>query len=64
VTTPFSDAFTVETTVTLTTAWTKYSLPMTNVTYGGGVLGGFCWVASATNANPIRFLLHGLVWEK
>jgi hypothetical protein len=64
VTTPFSDAFTIETTVTLTTGWTKYSLPMANVTYGGGVLGGFCWVASATNANPIRFLLHGLVWEK
>lgn len=62
--TPFSDAFTVENTVTLSKTWTKYSLPMTGVTYGGGVLGGFCWVAEATNANPIKFVLHGIVWEK
>jgi hypothetical protein len=64
VATPFSDAFSVENSVSLTTAWTKYSLPLTNVTYGGGVLGGFCWVATATNATPIKFLLHGIVWEK
>jgi hypothetical protein len=64
VATPFSDAFTVQNTFTLTTTWTKYSLPMMGVTYGGGVLGGFCWVAEATNATPIKFLLHGIVWEK
>jgi hypothetical protein len=62
--TPFSDAFTVENTVTLSKTWTKYSLPMTGVTYGGGVLGGFCWVAAATNTTPIKFVLHGIVWEK
>jgi hypothetical protein len=64
VATPFSDAFNVEKAVTLTTGWTKYSLPIDSVTYGGGVLGAFCWVATATNATPIRFVLHGIVWEK
>jgi hypothetical protein len=62
--TPFSDAFSIENTFTLTTGWKQYSLPMTNLTYGGGVLGGFCWVATATNATPIKFVLHGIVWEK
>jgi len=64
VATPFSDAFSVEKAVTLSTGWTKYSLPVDSVTYGGGVLGAFCWVATATNATPIKFLLHGIIWEK
>jgi hypothetical protein len=61
--TPFTDSFTVTQTLKLTTTWTKYTLSMTGLTYRGGVLGGFAWVASAMNANPITFFVHGIVWE-
>jgi hypothetical protein len=63
VTTPFSDSFTVTNNFILTTTWTKYTLPMAGVTYGSGVLGAFAWVAEAPNTNPVRFLIHGIVWE-
>jgi hypothetical protein len=65
-TTPYTDTFTAQTpgaTVMLTKTWTKYSIPMTGMTYDR-VLGGFCWVAAATNTTPITFNLHGIVWEK
>lgn len=63
VATPFSDSFTIMNTITLTKSWTKYSLPMSGVTYGSGVLGAFAWVAEVPNTNPVRFLIHGIVWE-
>jgi hypothetical protein len=63
-TTPYTDTFTAQTPLlTLTTTWTKYSVSMTGVTYDR-VLGGFCWVVAATNATPLTFYLHGIVWEK
>jgi hypothetical protein len=61
--TPFSDSFTTMNAVTLTKTWTKYSLPMTGVTYGSGVLGAFGWVSEVSNTNVVRFYLHGIVWE-
>jgi hypothetical protein len=61
--TPYTDSFNVTQTFKLTTTWTKYTLPMTGLTYGTGVLGGFAWVASAANANAITFFIHGIVWE-
>jgi hypothetical protein len=61
--TPYTDSFNVTQTFKLTTTWTKYTLPMTGLAYGGGVLGGFAWVASAANANAITFFIHGIVWE-
>lgn len=61
--TPFSDSFTIMNTVTLTKTWTKYSLPMTGVTYGSGVLGAFGWVSEVPNTNVVRFYMHGIVWE-
>jgi hypothetical protein len=62
-TTPYTDTFTIRQTFALTTSWTKYTLPLTGLTYSGGVLGGFAWVATATNANPIVFFVHGIVWQ-
>jgi hypothetical protein len=62
-TTPYTDTFTVRQTFALTTTWTKYTLPLAGLTYSGGVLGGFAWVATATNANPIVFFVHGIVWQ-
>jgi hypothetical protein len=62
-TTPYTDTFTIRQTFALTTTWTKYTLPLTGLTYGGGVLGGFAWVATATSANPIVFFVHGIVWQ-
>ena len=62
-TTPFTDGFSITMTFKLTTTWTKYTLPMTGLTYAGGVLGGFAWVASVPSANPVTFFLHGIVWE-
>ena len=61
--TPYTDTFTIRQTFTLTTTWTKYTLSMTGLTYGQGVLGGFAWVATAVNANPVTFFVHGVVWE-
>jgi hypothetical protein len=61
--TPFSDSFTIMNTVTLTKTWTKYTLPMTGLTYGSGVLGAFAWVAEVPNTTPVKFFLHGIVWE-
>ncbi|HTA20882.1 MAG TPA: hypothetical protein VK989_16425 [Polyangia bacterium] len=62
-TTPYTDTFTIRQTFALTTTWTKYTLPLTGLTYSGGVLGGFAWVATATNANPIVFYVSGIVWQ-
>jgi hypothetical protein len=62
-TTPYTDTFTIRQTFALTTTWTKYTLPLTGLTYSGGVLGGFAWVVTATNANPIVFFVHGVVWQ-
>ena len=61
--TPYTDSFNVTMPFTLTNAWAKYTLPMTGLTYAGGVLGGFAWVATAPNANPVTFFLTGMVWE-
>jgi hypothetical protein len=60
---PFFDGFGVNQTYKLTTAWTKYTLPMTGMTYAGGVLGGFGWVASVPNTNTVTFFVTGVVWE-
>jgi hypothetical protein len=62
-TTPYTDTFTIRQTFALTTTWTKYTLPLTGLTYSAGVLGGFAWVVTATNANPIVFFVHGIVWQ-
>jgi hypothetical protein len=61
--TPYTDGFSVSQTFKLTTTWTKYTLPMTGLTYAGGVLGGFAWVSSVSNTNPVTFFLDGIVWE-
>ena len=37
--TPFTDSFNVTMTFKLTNAWARYTLPMTDLTYAGGVLG-------------------------
>ena len=61
--TPYSDSFNVRMTFTLTTTWIKYTLPLTGINYGGGVLGGFSWVSEVPNTNPVTFYIHGVVWE-
>jgi hypothetical protein len=61
-TTPYTDTFKAQLQVTLTNAWKKYTMPLTGMTYDA-VLGGFCWVANAPNANVIGFYLDGVVWE-
>ena len=63
VATPYTDGFTISMTITLTNTWTRYTLPMTGLTYAGGVLGGFGWVASVSSQNTVSFFVHGLVWE-
>jgi hypothetical protein len=62
VTTPFTDAFKAVLSVTLTTAWKKYTIPLTGMSYDA-VLGGFAWVATASSATPMTFYLDGIVWE-
>ncbi len=46
---------------TLTTAWTKYEIPLTGATYDE-VLGGFCWVASATTSGTTTFYIDDVQW--
>jgi hypothetical protein len=65
---PFSDAFSVETTATLTTTMTQYTVDLTGKSYDK-VIGGFSWVTNypegtnPANAPPIAFFLDDLVWE-
>jgi hypothetical protein len=61
--TPYTDGFSVTQTFKLTTTWTKYTMSMTGMTYAGGVLGGFAWVASVPNTNTVTFFVTGIVWE-
>jgi hypothetical protein len=61
--TPYTDGFNVTQTFTLTKNWTKYTLPMTGMTYAGGVLGAFAWTAQVPNTNKVTFFLGGIVWE-
>jgi hypothetical protein len=61
--TPYTDGFSVSQPFNLTTTWTKYTLPMTGLTYSGGVLGAFAWVVSVPNTNPVTFFIDGVVWE-
>jgi hypothetical protein len=61
--TPYTDSFTIKQSLYLTTSWTKYTLSMTGLAYGSGVLGGFAWVATANNANPVTFYVTGIHWE-
>jgi hypothetical protein len=61
--TPYTDGFGVTQTFKLTNGWAKYTLPMTGMTYAGGVLGGFGWVASVPNTNTVTFFVTGIVWE-
>jgi hypothetical protein len=63
VATPYSDSFTVEKPVTLAKVWTRYTLPMSGVSYDR-VLGGFAWVATAGSAATVSFWLDGVIWEK
>jgi len=60
---PYFDGFSVNQTYKLTNTWTKYTLPMTGMTYAGGVLGAFAWVASVSNQNTMTFFVTGIVWE-
>lgn len=62
----YGDSFAVSsTTEILTTTWTQYTVSLTGASYASGVLGGFCWVAAATdggNAN-IKFYVDDIQWQ-
>jgi hypothetical protein len=51
--------------VTLTTTWTPYTISLQGASYSPGVLGGFVFVAAATNGtnNHIKFYLDDLKWQ-
>jgi hypothetical protein len=62
----YGDSFSVSSPVqTLTTSWTQYTISLEGATYGSGVLGGFCWVASQTDAGngSIKFYVDDLKWQ-
>jgi hypothetical protein len=62
----YGDSFAIASPVeTLTTDWQQYTLSLQGTTYMDGVLGGFCWVASATDAgnSNIKFYVDDLQWQ-
>ena len=62
----YGDSFSVSSPVeTLTTSWTQYTISLEGATYGSGVLGGFCWVASQTDGGNgnIKFYVDDLQWQ-
>jgi hypothetical protein len=60
---PNKDAFEAGLDVTLTPAWSRYEIPLTDATYDT-VIGGFAWVAKATAASPVTFYVDDIRWEK
>ncbi len=62
----YGDSFTISSPAeTLTTDWQQYTLSLQGTAYSGGVLGGFCWVANATDAgnSDIKFYVDDLQWQ-
>jgi hypothetical protein len=60
---PYGDTFSIkQPAITLTTAWTHYEVPLTGATYTS-VLGGFCWVLSATGSESVTFYVDDVKWE-
>jgi hypothetical protein len=58
---PYSDPFTASATITLTTSWTKYEIPLTE-SYQD-VIGGFAWSLTTSATAPVTFYLDDVRWE-
>jgi hypothetical protein len=59
----YRDKFSVkQPAVALTTEWAKYELSLVGANYDS-VLGGFCWVASATTSGSMTFYIDDIRWE-
>jgi hypothetical protein len=56
------DAFAVELTQELTTAWKQYAIPLDGVRYGWNLFGAFAWMIKDTS-KPATFYLDSIVWE-
>jgi len=62
----YGDGFAVSSAVeTLTTSWQPYTISLQGTAYASGVLGGFCWVASAVDGgnSSIKFYVDDVQWQ-
>lgn len=60
---PNADTFSVKIpAVTLTTSWTQYEISLQGASYED-VLGGFCWVSTATTSESITFYIDDIQWQ-
>jgi hypothetical protein len=60
---PYLDTFTVDApAITLTTAWTQYTVSLTGATYTS-VIGGFCFVTKAITDTSESFYIDDIQWQ-
>jgi hypothetical protein len=57
-----ADTFTANTQATLTTAWTKYEVPLNGAAYAS-VIGGFAWTITTSATDPVTFYVDDVQWE-
>jgi hypothetical protein len=58
---PYGDTFSASQTITLTTAWAEYTIPL-NVSSYGPVLSGFDWWLLAKSTDTLQFSIDSIEW--
>jgi hypothetical protein len=58
----YADSFTAMTTVTLTTSWAQYEIPLSGDSYSS-VIGGFAWSITTSSTAPVTFYIDNIEWE-
>ena len=59
---PCRDSVTGNTMATLTTTWTKYSIPITGP-YANGQIDGFGWATAGSADAPTTFYIDDITWS-
>jgi Ricin-type beta-trefoil lectin domain len=61
----FEDTFAIDVVqIQLSTTWQTYSLDLTGMPYGSGIVGAFSWsVHIGDNALPLKFYIDDVVWD-
>jgi len=57
-----ADSFSATTSVTLTSSWATYEVPLSGDTYTS-VIGAFAWTITTSATDPIAFYVDDIVWE-
>jgi len=57
-----ADSFSATASVTLTSSWATYEVPLTGDTYSS-IIGAFAWTITTSATDPISFYVDDIVWE-